>query len=220
MKVHYIILATLVAEMVDICLAKDYYKSLGVSKTATDKEIKKAFRKLALKYHPDKNKEKGAEDKFREIAEAYEVLSDPAKKKDYDRMGDGNFQRKTNFKPGNFHFDFDDLFKGFDMDGMFGDMKGHFGQHFGSHHQQHNSNGGHFDFSSQFADMGFEEFFNRPFNMQDNDFFGNDINRDLHFGQSSRTARKEKRSQGRRSQSCKTVTQKVGNMVTTYTQCS
>lgn len=214
MQIHYIFLATLVCEMVDICLATDYYKSLGLKKSATEKEIKKAFRKLALKYHPDKNKEKGAEDKFREIAEAYEVLSDTAKKRDYDMMGDGKFQRNTNFKPGNFHFDFDDLFKGFDMDGMFGDMKGHFGQNFGSHQHQHNSHGGNFDFSSQFADMGFEEFFN------DNDFFGNDMKQDLHFGQSSRTVRKEKRAHARKSQSCKTVTQKVGNMVTTYTQCS
>lgn len=54
---------------------KDYYKILGIQKTATEKEIKKAFRKLALKYHPDKNKEKGAEDKFKDIAEAYEILS-------------------------------------------------------------------------------------------------------------------------------------------------
>ena len=57
------------------CEAKDYYKILGVAKNADEKEIKKAFRKLALKYHPDKNKEKDAEDKFKSIAEAYEVLS-------------------------------------------------------------------------------------------------------------------------------------------------
>ena len=50
-------------------MAKDYYKTLGVKKDATDKEVKKAFRKLALKYHPDKNSEPGAEEKFRKIAE-------------------------------------------------------------------------------------------------------------------------------------------------------
>jgi len=66
----------------------------------------------------------------------------------------------------------------------------------------------------------FISLFQRPFNMQDNDFFGNDMKQDLHFGQSSRTVRKEKRAHARKSQSCKTVTQKVGNMVTTYTQCS
>ena len=60
---------------------RDYYEILGVGKNATDEEIKKAFRKLALEFHPDRNKSKGAEDKFKEINEAYQVLSDPEKKK-------------------------------------------------------------------------------------------------------------------------------------------
>ena len=68
---------------------KDYYKTLGVSKTATQDEIKKAFRKLAVKYHPDKNKgNKEAEDKFKEINEANEVLSDPEKRKKYNELGE------------------------------------------------------------------------------------------------------------------------------------
>ena len=58
---------------------RDYYEILGVGKNATDEEIKKAFRKLALEFHPDRNKSKGAEDKFKEINEAYQVLSDPEK---------------------------------------------------------------------------------------------------------------------------------------------
>src|SRR6185436_13286806 len=67
---------------------KDYYKSLGVSKTATADEIKKAYRKLAIKYHPDKNAgNKAMEEKFKEINEANEVLSDPEKRKKYDAMG-------------------------------------------------------------------------------------------------------------------------------------
>jgi DnaJ-class molecular chaperone len=57
-------------------MGKDYYAILGVGKNATEDELKKAYRKMALKYHPDKNKDPGAEDKFKEIAEAYEVLSD------------------------------------------------------------------------------------------------------------------------------------------------
>lgn len=57
-------------------MGRDFYKILGVSRKATDDELKKAYRKLALKYHPDKNKSSGAEEKFKEIAEAYHVLSD------------------------------------------------------------------------------------------------------------------------------------------------
>ena len=68
---------------------KDYYKILGVPKTASTDEIKKAFRKLAVKYHPDKNPgNKTAEEKFKEITEANEVLSDPAKRKKYDEVGE------------------------------------------------------------------------------------------------------------------------------------
>lgn len=67
---------------------KDYYKTLGVSKNASQDEIKKAYRKLANKYHPDKNpNDKRSEDKFKEIGEAYEVLGDPEKRKKYDRLG-------------------------------------------------------------------------------------------------------------------------------------
>ena len=67
---------------------KDYYKTLGVSEKASQEEIKKAYRQLALKYHPDKNKgDKKAEERFKEISEAYEVLKDPEKRKKYDRLG-------------------------------------------------------------------------------------------------------------------------------------
>ena len=67
---------------------KDYYKILGVPKNATQDEIKKAFRKLAIKYHPDKTKgDKSKEEKFKEVSEAHEVLSDPEKRKKYDQLG-------------------------------------------------------------------------------------------------------------------------------------
>ena len=69
-------------------MGKDYYKILGVSKSANDDEIKKAYRKLALKFHPDKNKSPGAEDRFKELAEAYEVLSDKKKRDIYDQVGE------------------------------------------------------------------------------------------------------------------------------------
>lgn len=78
---------------------KDYYETLGVPRTASDAEIKKAFRKLAREFHPDVAKDKKrAEEKFKEINEAYEVLSDPAKRKKYDELG-ANWKAGAEFRP-------------------------------------------------------------------------------------------------------------------------
>ncbi|HKK80972.1 MAG TPA: J domain-containing protein [Prolixibacteraceae bacterium] len=83
---------------------KDYYKTLGVEKTANQDEIKKAYRKLALKYHPDKNPDdKKAEERFKEISEAYEVLRDPEKRKKYDQLG-SNWERYQYADMGDFNF--------------------------------------------------------------------------------------------------------------------
>src|SRR3989338_6478465 len=73
---------------------KDYYSILGVSKSATDVDIKKAYRKLALEHHPDRNKgNKASEEKFKEVTKAYEVLSDPQKKQAYDQFGHSAFEQ-------------------------------------------------------------------------------------------------------------------------------
>jgi len=77
---------------------KDYYKIMGVARDATPDELKKAHRKLARKYHPDVSKEKNAEARFKEIAEAYEVLRDPEKRAAYDRLG-ANWQAGQEFRP-------------------------------------------------------------------------------------------------------------------------
>ena len=72
---------------------RDYYEVLGISKGATQQEIKRAYRKLAMKYHPDRNKEADAEDKFKEINEAHEVLSDEKKRQQYDQFGHAAFDQ-------------------------------------------------------------------------------------------------------------------------------
>ncbi|CAL8265382.1 dnaJ homolog subfamily B member 1a [Gadus morhua] len=76
-------------------MGKDYYKVLGIAKDASEDEVKKAYRKQALRYHPDKNKSPGSEDKFKEIAEAYDVLSDAKKKEVYDRYGEEGLKGPT-----------------------------------------------------------------------------------------------------------------------------
>ena len=75
-------------------MGKNYYTTLGIERQSTDDEIKKAYRKLALKYHPDKNKHPGAEERFKEIAEAYEVLSDSNKRAAFDRYGEDNIHSR------------------------------------------------------------------------------------------------------------------------------
>lgn len=99
---------------------RDYYEVLGVSKNATDEEIKRSFRKLAKKYHPDVNKEPGADAKFKEIGEAYSVLSDPKKRASYDQFGHAAFDGTSGGGFEGFGFDFSD----FDLNSIFETMMG------------------------------------------------------------------------------------------------
>lgn len=128
-------------------MAKDYYEVLGISKTAPPDDIKRAYRKLALQYHPDRNKGKEAEAKFKEVTKAYEVLSDPQKRSQYDQFGAAAFEQGAG-------------------QGPFGGAGGPFGQarsgQYGPFSYTYTTNGGGADF-----DMGgfsdpfeiFEQFF-------------------------------------------------------------
>src|SRR6185436_6595210 len=77
---------------------KDYYAALGVKRDASADDIKKAYRKLAQKYHPDVSKEKGAEERFKDIGEAYQTLKDPEKRAAYDQLGSG-YRPGQEFRP-------------------------------------------------------------------------------------------------------------------------
>jgi len=110
----------------------DYYKILGLTKNASEENIKKAYRKLAMKYHPDHSQgDKNAEEKFKEISEAYAVLSDKEKRQQYDSFGKNGFQQR---------FSQEDIFRGFDFSDIFGEFglgktsffsnKGGFGKRF------------------------------------------------------------------------------------------
>ena len=126
-------------------MAKSLYGVLGVSEDANESEIKKAFRKLAQQYHPDRNKDPEAEDKFKEINAAYAVLGDAEKKAEYDRRGDSMFNHGTGQGFHQYHqatgANFDDILKemfggfgGFSGFGNFGGMGG--GGNFGQHSQR------------------------------------------------------------------------------------
>jgi molecular chaperone DnaJ len=94
-------------------MAKDYYEILGVKRSASVDDIKRAYRDLALKHHPDRNKDKGSEEKFKEINSAYAVLSDPEKRKQYDAYGPEGFGQR---------FSQDDIFRNFDLNEIFRQM--------------------------------------------------------------------------------------------------
>ena len=125
---------------------KDYYEILGINRNATEKEIKAAYRKLAKKYHPDVNKAKDASEKFKDVNEAYEVLSDPQKRQRYDSLG-SNWDAGADFTPPpgyeNFNFNF----------GGFG--SGAQGGYSNIHFEDIGGFGGFSDFfSSLFGDFG------------------------------------------------------------------
>ncbi|TNM91264.1 dnaJ homolog subfamily B member 9-like [Takifugu flavidus] len=218
-----LLLAVHVLLISEFILAKrDYYEILGVPKDATERQIKKAFHKLALKYHPDRNKGPDAEAKFREIAEAYETLSDDKRRQEYDQLGHGpspgdghrggggadggNYNFRQHFQS----FNFDDIFKDFSHQ--------HHQHHFHSQNQANHKR--HFDSHFQ----AHQEAMNRHRRQVHREGFGgglfDNMFEDLEKMFSFNTHRSESRFQGSAKQHCRTVTQRRGNMVTTFTDCS
>src|SRR3989337_3735261 len=92
---------------------RDYYEVLGVKRNASKDEIKDVYRKLAMQFHPDRNKSPGAEEKFKEISEAYAVLSDDQKRVQYDKLGHAGIDNK---------YTTEDIFKGADFSAFFRDI--------------------------------------------------------------------------------------------------
>ena len=125
-------------------MTEDYYQTLGVGKNASDEEIKKAYRKLAMKYHPDHTKgDKTAEDKFKRISEAYAVLSDKEKRQQYDTFGSEGFSQRFSQEDIFRGFNLNDILKEFGFGGRGGGMRFSFGSggspfgNFAGHQQQH-----------------------------------------------------------------------------------
>ncbi|XP_035224979.1 dnaJ homolog subfamily B member 9-like [Stegodyphus dumicola] len=214
-------LSCLVWAISDVSCERDYYEVLGVNKKASNRDIKRAFRKLAMQYHPDKNKDPKAEEKFREIAEAYEVLSDEEKRREYDQFGRSVFRNAgQGGSHQGFNFNFNDFFRKFDEFSSFksrsssrtGGGSGGFSFSFGGDNSFFNFEDLFSDFEPEEEQFGFHDFFGS----QDS-FFGTHFQRGGSRQVHTHSQTYSSSSHGGR---CKTVTQRVGNMVTTYTQCS
>lgn len=210
-----VMFAVCILMITELILArKDYYDILGVPRDATERQIKKAFHKLAMKLHPDKNKHPDAEAKFREIAEAYETLSDEKRRQEYDQMGHSPFfsEATGGWRGGgrggqHFHhtFDFDDMFRDFDLYAQ--NRDGHHRRQFEDNlRAQQQGQGRHKrHFQGGFGAGLFDDMFDDMEKM---------------FTIDRESKRTESRFQGTTKQQCRTVTQRRGNMVTTYTDCT
>mgnify|MGYP002716020422 CR=1 FL=1 len=223
---------------------QDYYEILGVKKDATKQEIHRAFRQLAKKYHPDKNKEKGASEEFMKIFKAYETLSDEKKRKDYDEQS----KRQTHSMNG-WHttsagmgdFDINEFFKQYED--QFMRHTQHFNQHNQHHHQHHHNSHERFTFHgvnlddlfhdidqdelSSFSNL-FEAHNHNHFHHPSEDHYGvgdtyfgnlfpNHAYNNLHDHYHHQVHYANQRANG---YSCKTVTRQVNGVMMTQTSCS
>jgi len=134
-------------------MAKDYYQTLGLSKGANKEEIKKVYKELAKKYHPDVSKEPNAEEKFKEVSEAYAILSDDTKRQQYDQFGNEGFHQK---------YSQEDIFRNFNFEDVFGDIFGNEGNSpfeaffgGGSRKKRNRGNDLRYDLSIKFEEAAF-----------------------------------------------------------------
>jgi len=205
-QLHGVYVLSTIVIMICVRAEPDFYSVLGVPRNADQRQIKKAFRSLALKHHPDRNEDKKASTiKFRQIAEAYEVLGDEKKRAVYDQTGGSPVD--------------------FDFDSFFTNFKDSFKQHADAHKRAHEhahrqATGDHtFSLFDDIWEEGDFDGFSSPFGgvdfEQSTGGFGLFDSLDLNDGDS---AVKEK-SGGHGGKQCKTVTQKKGNSVTTHTHC-
>lgn len=234
----------------DSANAQDYYDILGVKKDATKHEIHKAFRQLAKKYHPDKNKEKSAQDEFIKIFQAYETLSDEKKRKEYDEKSAGqkNHFGGANWQTNTVHdFDINEFFKQYED--QFLRHAQHFNNHNHNHFHNHHHQQQHYDHHNKFSyhgvnmddlfhDIDEEELssFGRLFEMSGNthDHFHQDLDGifgdgasyfGTHFpSQIHNTIHQYQHHQGgnvhSEGYSCQTITRQVNGMLMTQTSCS
>jgi len=212
---------------------KDYYEKLGVKRSSTIKEIKRAFRKLAMKYHPDKNKAPGAEEKFKDLAKAYDVLSNKEKRQHYDQFGEddgtgpgpdqgfpfGGDGQAFTVRMGDFNgfgggfggFDFNDFMQNFNFGG--GEMED---DQMYQQQQQQGQPGGFASFFSDDRDDseyggGGQNMYSGPDVHAHYEFDAPDA---PHFNTFSQSSHQES------ARSCKTTTERVGNIVRTSTVCT
>ncbi|VDK79766.1 unnamed protein product [Onchocerca ochengi] len=180
---------------------RNYYDVLGVKSDASTAQIKKAFRNLALKYHPDRNSDPNAQEKFREIAEAYEVLADEQKRRNYDMGGWSQQQQHAQ------NFDFDAFTREF-RESMNIHRRGYQDAHWQKTrgHSLFDDLWEDFDIFSSFGDFG---------SAGNLDGFGDTYFGSFHSNPAS-VYMKETNQGGQR---CQTVTKKTGNMITTQTIC-
>ncbi|XP_064626182.1 dnaJ homolog subfamily B member 9-like [Lineus longissimus] len=195
MQLEFLLLLTLIA----IVSSTDYYELLGIRRNASNRDIKKAYRKMASKYHPDKNQgDKDAERKFMELSKAQETLLDDEKRGIYDRFGKAGLAGNGRYTQFHRSYDFHDVFADFDE------------LHRAQHHGRAARQGYRFNFGDIFGD----DHDDVPEDLSDDRFGFGEFENAGFFSSSYR------QQETRGSRKCRTVRRQMGNIMMTSTECS